>query len=94
MQGQCDGFLAFRATVSWAPSGSPSADGYVLYRGATSTGRFRAIDSISGRMTTRYVDHGLGSGSTYWYVVRATDGARVSARSTPASADTPLICLG
>jgi serine/threonine-protein kinase len=93
-KGECDGFLAFRADVSWSPSTTRSVDGYELYRARQVAGPYRAIGRVSGRFTTSVSDRGLGGGATYYYEVRATSGARMGSSSRVARADTPILCLG
>jgi serine/threonine-protein kinase len=92
-KGGCDGFLKGRVTLSWLASTSRFADGYVVYRGTSPDGPLRKIELLSGRMTTSFVDRGLDTSTTFYYVVRATAGSRISHAAAQARAETPLICF-
>ncbi len=60
--------------ASWVYNGSPAAAVFNLYRSTTTGGPYTKINSllISG---TSYLDTGLTSGVTYYYVVAAVDPA-------------------
>ena len=91
--GACDGFLQFRATVSWRAPSQP-VDGYEIFRRSLPDGTWTRVAVIHYPSTGTYTDHGLGADSEYGYEVRATQGDRVSHPSRPASAGTPLFCFG
>jgi hypothetical protein len=93
-QGQCDGFLRFRAALSWTPSASDQVLGYAVYRGEGDRGQMKLVTRLQGRLSGGYVEHGLGSATTYRYVVRSTYGSKVGPPSPVALAATPLICMG
>ena len=58
-----------QAALSWSPAAG--ADGYDVYRSGTSGGPYGLeASSVAG---TSYIDTGLTSGLTYFYVVTATD---------------------
>jgi hypothetical protein len=92
-KGGCDGFLKGRVTLSWLPSSSTFADGYVIYRRTSVNGPLKKLELLPGRSTTSFVDHGLNTSSTYYYVVRATAGSQISHATALARAETPLICF-
>ena len=74
--------------LSWSdPSG---ADSYMIGRSTTSGGPYTSI--ASGLTSTSYMDTGLVNGTTYYYVVAATNVYGVSPDSTEASA-TPMMKL-
>jgi eukaryotic-like serine/threonine-protein kinase len=92
--GQCDGFVRFRAVLSWTPSASVQVLGYAVYRDEGDGGSMRLVTRLQGRLSNGYVEHGLGSATTYRYVVRSTYGSKVGPPSPVALAATPLICMG
>ena len=92
-KGACDGFLKGSVTLSWLPSSSKFADGYVVYRRTSVDGPLKKLELLPGRATTTFMDHGLNTSTTYYYVVRATAGSRTSQGAGLARAETPLICF-
>jgi hypothetical protein len=92
-KGGCDGFLKGKVTMSWLASSSKFADGYVVYRATSPDGRLQKLELLVGRMTTSFVDRGLNTSTTLYYVVRATAGSRISHAAVRAKAETPLICF-
>ena len=50
------------------------------------------VSRLDGSRTS-YRDTDLPVGADYTYTVRAADGPRLSRRSKPAEASTPLLCL-
>jgi hypothetical protein len=90
--GECDGFLAYRATLVWRPP-APPVDGYRVYRSARPEGPYRLVGAATGLSGTTFLDHGLGSSTDYYYVIRATAGGRVGPPSGVALASTPFVCL-
>jgi hypothetical protein len=93
-EGHCGGAFDADVTVTWRASVSTFADGYEVYRGGDSGGPYERVGIVEGRETTMFEDDGVGSNDTYYYVVRATEGRKVSPASGQAQADTPLLCLG
>jgi serine/threonine protein kinase len=93
-EGQCDGFIRFRAMLSWTPSASDQVLGYAVYRDEGDGGAMKLVTRLQGRLTNGFVEHGLGSATTYRYVVRSTYGSKVGPPSPVALAATPLICMG
>jgi hypothetical protein len=91
--GECDGFFAYRVDLSWRPSASTDADGYEILRGTSPGGPFELVAVVDGRETVTYADRGLGSSTSYHYVVRAGRGGQLSPQSVEASAQTPFFCL-
>jgi serine/threonine protein kinase len=92
-RGDCGGFLAGKALLRWNPSGSRAADGYVIYRSLSRDGPYQAIGILPGRAVDRFVDEGLSLNTTYFYRVRTTSGAQMTAFTGPARAEMPFICL-
>ncbi len=91
--GACDGFLKYRATVTWQrPAGG--ADGYLVFRRSLPDGAWARAAVLTDPLVTMYQDHGLRAASEYEYRVRATEGNRVSSPSRAAIAGTPFFCLG
>jgi serine/threonine-protein kinase len=93
-EGQCDGFIRFRAALSWTPSASDQVLGYAVYRDEGDGGPMRLIVRLQGRLTNGFVERGLGSSTTYRYVVRSTYGSKIGPASPVALAATPLFCMG
>ena len=91
--GHCGGLLDPDVTVTWRPTISTFAEGYEVYRGRDSGGPYERVGIVEGRTTTTFDDDGVGSNDTYYYVVRATAGRKVSPQSGQAQADTPFVCL-
>jgi tRNA A-37 threonylcarbamoyl transferase component Bud32 len=93
-EGQCGGFLDPDVVVRWVPSRTRTADGYNVYRAADSGGESERVGHVDGRGTMVFEDDGVGGNDQYYYVVRATEGERISPPSGQAQADTPLVCVG
>jgi hypothetical protein len=72
--------------LTWSPANG--ADSYIIGRSTTSGGSYTNV--ASGVTATTYLDTGLINGTTYYYVVAATNAHGVSANSAEASAR-PLI---
>ena len=93
-QGTCGGVFNADVTVRWRPTRTTRAEGYEVYRGTASGGPYERVGIVEGRTSTSFTDGGAGQNSTYYYVVRATDGDKVSPASSQAQAATPTLCLG
>jgi hypothetical protein len=91
-RGVCVPMSAPYVDLSWVPTGSPFADGYVILRSLVPGSGYVAIGTTSGRATTTFTDATVGFLVTYHYVVRATKLIWSSPDSNPASvtAPTPL----
>jgi hypothetical protein len=64
-----------RIKISWtAPSDATSSTTYKIYRSIVSGGPYKYIDTTSN---TSYLNLGMGSGITYYYVVTAVNAAGV-----------------
>lgn len=73
--------------LSWTVSSLSDAVAQRIYRSATSGSGYALIHTINDNVTSTYADTGLGDGVTYFYVVRAVDGAsNESVDSSEASA--------
>jgi fibronectin type 3 domain-containing protein len=74
-----------QVSLSWtAPQGATS---YAVYRGTTSGGE--SATAIATPTTTNYVDNSAVNGTTYYYVVKASNGSCASVSSVEVSA-TPV----
>lgn len=91
--GRCGGFLAYTAALRWRAPASFPIDGYRVYRASRPEGPYRVIGEVAGRSSTAYRDHGLGSSTDYYYVVRGVEGRRLGPPSGVALAHTPFVCL-
>jgi hypothetical protein len=58
--------------LSWVPSNSSSVVGYNIYRSSVSGGSYTLVNSGSISQNN-YVDSGLQSGTTYYYVATSVD---------------------
>jgi alpha-L-arabinofuranosidase len=74
---------ASNAVVSLSWNGSAGTDSYIVKRASVSGGPYTGI--ASGLTTPSYLDTGLVNGTTYYYVVAATNANGVSPDSTEAS---------
>jgi cellulose 1,4-beta-cellobiosidase len=64
-----------RINIAWiAPSDATSATTYKIYRSTVSGGPYKYIDTTSN---TSYLNLGMGSGITYYYVVTAVNASGV-----------------
>ena len=79
---------ASNAAVSLGWNPAAGAAGYLVSRSTTSGGPYTTI--ASGVTATSYLDTGLANGTTYYYVVAATNAYGISANSAEVSA-TPII---
>ena len=71
--------------LSWTAPGDGDLYGYVIYRSTTSGSGYAEVGRTDAA-TTKFVDTGLTSGTTYYYVVKALDQANnLSAASNQAS---------
>jgi hypothetical protein len=92
-KGQCDGFIRYRATLSWVPTDSPRADGYTIYRDDGAGGPLRLVGRVPGRFADGFVERELGASTSYRYTVRATFASKVGTASPAVTAATPLLCM-
>jgi serine/threonine-protein kinase len=92
-RGECDGFFAYRVDLSWRPSASADADGYEIFRGTSPGGPFELVAVVDGRGTVTHADRGLGSSTSYHYVVRTVRGRHQGPQSAEATAQTPFFCV-
>jgi hypothetical protein len=82
---------ARQVNLSWSATASTFATGYVILRSTTSGSGYASVGSVSGRLTTSYIDSAPMASTTYFYVVRATRNNWVSANSNQASITTPTV---
>ena len=74
-------------TLNWTPSVSAGVSGVNVYRGTVSGGPYHVIaSSVQG---TQYIDSGVTSGSTYFYVTTAVNANGESSYSNQATAVIP-----
>jgi fibronectin-binding autotransporter adhesin len=71
-----------QATLTW--SNSIGATGYVIQRSSTTGGSYATI--AAGVTTNTYTDTGLANGSSYYYVVAATNSSGIGPQSAEAVA--------
>ena len=79
--------------MTWKATSSHQADGYEVFRSTAAAGPFRSVAVVIGRTTTRYEDADVGSGATYYYLVRSSGDGKSSLYSTLSKAETPGLCL-
>lgn len=74
-------------TLSWtlSPDDRSKVTGYRVYRSTTSGGPYELIGSVNAGVGS-YADTSAVTGTTYYYVVRATDGTNESVNSNEVSA--------
>ncbi len=58
--------------LDWSDNGEGDLDGYTVYRSTTAGGPYTALNG-SLLSTSVYTDNGVTNGTTYYYVVTATD---------------------
>jgi hypothetical protein len=88
-RGACFPVLSVEVDVTWTASSSTFADGYQVFRSATSDGPYTLIGTVAGRTTTTFTDADVTFLTTYHYVVQATRNLWRSVNSTQASFTTP-----
>jgi len=88
-RGACFPVLSVEVDVTWTASSSTFADGYQVFRSATSGGPYTLIGTVAGRTTTTFTDADVTFLTTYHYVVQATRNLWRSVNSTQASFTTP-----
>ncbi|HEX5939805.1 MAG TPA: hypothetical protein VFZ12_05560, partial [Dehalococcoidia bacterium] len=74
--------------LSWTPTVDAYADGYRVFRSASSGGPYTQIDQVAGQATATHTDINPGSG-TFYYVVRSFYEQWESDNSGEASATLP-----
>jgi hypothetical protein len=80
--------VSHTVSLTWTPSSS-TYSGFNIYRGTTSGGPYSKVDT-SMISTTTYVDSGVSSGQTYYYVATELDSTGAeSAYSSQVSATIP-----
>jgi fibronectin type 3 domain-containing protein len=75
-------------TLTWSAGGG--ATSYTVKRGTASGGPYTSVGTVSSPAPTTFTDTGLADGTTYYYVVSATNSAGASPNSAEVAA-TPLI---
>lgn len=70
--------------LTWTASLSVGVIGYNIYRGLITGGPYTRI--FTGWPASPYFDADVAVGTTYFYVITATDGANESAQSAETSA--------
>jgi hypothetical protein len=58
--------------VSWTPTASRWADGYLVSRATQSGGPYQVVGTVVGQGVSSYSDSGLAFSTMYHYVVEAT----------------------
>jgi hypothetical protein len=72
--------------LSWTASTSSGVTGYNIYRGTASGAESTTINTGGPVTGTSFTDVNTVSGTTYYYVIKATNGSTESAPSTEISA--------
>ncbi|MFQ5508020.1 MAG: Calx-beta domain-containing protein [Leptospirillia bacterium] len=75
-----------RIIITWTPAVSPDVVEQRVYRRTSLGGYGAPVATFIDNTTTRFIDSGLFNGNTYFYVVRAFDGAQESVNSVETSA--------
>jgi hypothetical protein len=88
-RGDCFPLLTIEVEVTWTATASTFADGYQVFRSATSGGPYTLVGTVAGRTTTSFTDTDVTFLTTYHYVVQATRDLWRSGNSTQASFTTP-----
>jgi hypothetical protein len=88
-RGDCFPVLSVQVDVTWTATASTFADGYQVFRSATSGGPYTLIGTVAGRTTTTFTDTDVTFFTTYHYVIQATRNMWRSVNSTQASFTTP-----
>jgi hypothetical protein len=70
--GTCIPTVSDSVVVSWTPTGSTWADGYLVSRATKSGGPYEVVATVVGQGVSSYSDSGLLFDTTYRYVVEAT----------------------
>jgi hypothetical protein len=70
--GTCTVAVKDSLVITWTPTTSSWADGYIVARSLLSTGPFVTVGTVSGQSTATFTDTPLLFSTTYYYVVRAT----------------------
>jgi beta-glucanase (GH16 family) len=78
-------------TLNWADNSEPDLMHYDVYRSATSGSGYVSI--ISGQTTSDYVDNSVTNGTTYYYVVTATDTSANESGNSNESSAAPQGCV-
>jgi hypothetical protein len=81
-----------QVTLNWTATSSSFATGYQILR-STSSGTETLLTTVSGASTVSYVNTGLSTSTTYYYVLKSTKGNWTSVASNEASATTPGVCV-
>ncbi len=78
-----------RVQLDWTPSTSGGISQQRIYRSTTSGSGYTQVGTLSAS-ATNYLDTRLSNGTTYYYVIRAFNGATESGNSNQAK-DTPIV---
>ena len=74
-------------SLNWVPSTSSGVTGYNIYRGTSAGGESATPLNSGGPVSgTSYTDVNTVSGTTYYYIIKATNGSSESVPSTESSA--------
>lgn len=85
-----------QVSLDWADNGEPDLDGYDVYRSTTSGGSYSQLTG-SSLANSDYLDTSVTNGTTYFYVVTASDqtgnesGNSAEASATPFHPPTPPV---
>ncbi len=74
--------------LNWNDNGESDLAGYTVFRATASGGAYTAVNGILLGVS-QYTDSGLGNGTTYYYVVTATDASGNESASSAETSATP-----
>ncbi|HWK06997.1 MAG TPA: T9SS type A sorting domain-containing protein [Puia sp.] len=73
-------------SLSWTAPAGDVAQGYTVQRSTTSGGPYTTLTSLNANTATEYIDATVTNGTTYYYVVAATNQSGMSSYSAQAGA--------
>jgi len=90
---ECAGFQHVAVTLTWSPSSSVAARGYMVFRTLPSDGIPDRIATVNGRSSTSFVDRDVRPSQRPAYFVRTVSGGRISVATWQARPPTPVFCF-
>ncbi len=78
-----------KVRLTWSPSANAAT--YTVKRSGTSGGTYTTVSGGSGLTATTFSDTGLTNGTTYYYVVSATNSTNVQSANSAEAAGTPRV---
>ncbi len=90
---ECAGFQQVDVTLTWTPSISPAARGYMVFRTFPRDGSPVRIATVAGRSTTSFVDRDVRPTQRPAYYLRTVAGTEISVVTWQARPTTPVFCI-